>query len=128
MKIKNKKEIIPYEFWEQCKLFEWAEEEKGRYPELRLLNGSLNGVKLTEGQSMKCKRTGMRKGWPDVNLPVARGKYHGLYIELKRRKGGVVSDIQREILGLLQDQGHLVHVCKGYREAVHIILEYLKIV
>jgi hypothetical protein len=29
---------------------------------------------------------GVRRGVPDICLPVARGGYHGVYIELKRRK------------------------------------------
>ena len=79
----------------QCNIFLWAQLLAIReYPELELLNASLNGVRLTIGQAKKVKKSGMRKGYPDLFLPVARGGYHGLYVELKRKKGGKVSDAQ----------------------------------
>ena len=68
---------------EQAALFRWAELLQNRIPELALLNGSLNGVYLSKAQAGKAKAAGMKKGFPDINLPVPRGGYHGLYIELK---------------------------------------------
>lgn len=59
-----------------------------KYPELWLLNGSLNGVRLSIGQAVKAKRCGEKRGFPDIFLPVARKGFHGLAIELKKKKGG----------------------------------------
>ena len=75
-----------HEWREQEKVFKWASMYDHEYPELKLLNGSLNGVRLTPGQASKAKRTGLVKGFPDINLPVPRGVFHGLFIELKRKK------------------------------------------
>ena len=32
------------------------------------------------------KKEGVKRGVPDICLPVSRGKYHGLYIEMKAGK------------------------------------------
>jgi hypothetical protein len=89
------------------------------------MHGSLNGVRLSIGQAMKCKRIGMTKGWPDVSLPVARQGFCGLFIELKRRKGGRVEKEQAIIHKLLRAEGNRVEVCKGYEEAVGVLIDYL---
>lgn len=62
---------------------------------------------------------------PDICLPAARGKYHGLYIELKRRKGGKVSAQQREWLEALEEAGYRAIVCRGWDEARTEIERYL---
>ena len=62
---------VPTEYEEQAAIFRLAQLYIHKYPSLRWLNGSLNGVRLTIGNAMKCKRIGMKKGFPDLNLPVA---------------------------------------------------------
>lgn len=73
------------EFDSQVSLFQWARNPAvlKRYPQLDLLSCSLNGVKLTKAQAGKAKAAGMLKGEFDIKLPVARGVYHGLIIEMK---------------------------------------------
>jgi hypothetical protein len=110
---------------EQTKLFGMAEQARAAYPELALLNGSLNGVRLTIGQAKKAKAAGMRRGYPDLFLPVARGNYHGLYIELKA-KGGRVQPEQKEWLQALREQGYYCSVCYGAMEAWDEIVNYLE--
>jgi hypothetical protein len=72
----------------QAALFTWARNPAvlSKYPALALLSGSLNGVKLTAAQAGKAKAAGMLKGEHDITLPVPRGGYAGLSIELKARK------------------------------------------
>ena len=73
------------EFNIQKQIFEWANMSIRKYPELKLLNASLNGVKLTSKVAgARAKQGGMKKGFPDLFLPVARKGHHGLFIELKR--------------------------------------------
>jgi hypothetical protein len=76
-----------------------------QYPELNLLNGFLNGVKLNIGQAVKAKNAGMKRGYPDIFLPVPRNGYHGLFIELKRRYSGSVSPEQKAWISDLKQQG-----------------------
>lgn len=68
---------------------------------------------------------GIKPGVPDICLPVQRGKYGALWIELKRRKGGTVSENQRAWLEKLSEYGHKAVVCKGWDEARAAIEEYL---
>ena len=61
---------------------------------------------------------------PDLCLPVARGSWHGLYLEMKSKKGRVRKS-QKWWLDQLNDQGYLAVVCKGFAQAVDVITEYL---
>jgi len=119
------KKIIPLEFWEQCQLFAWAALNIRKHYELWLLNGSLNGVRLSIGAAVKCKKAGMKKGYPDINLPVARQGFHGLFIELKRVKGSSTTKEQIVWHKLLRDEGYRVEVCKGWHEAKDVLIDYL---
>lgn len=110
---------------EQQRIFKWAETAKLTHPELELLNGSMNGVRLTIGQAVKAKKAGMKKGFPDINLPVPKGIYHGLYIELKIKSGGKVSKEQKWWKEKLTEQGYCSVICKGYDDAISVILWYL---
>ena len=67
----------------------------------------------------------MKPGVPDLCLPVARGGYHGLYIELKRAVGGILSDEQKWWIDELKSQGYAAIVCHGAEEAIRTIKEYL---
>ena len=110
---------------EQAALFEWARWAQGNYPELRLLNASLSGVRLLPGQARKAKTLGMVRGFPDIFLPVKRAGYGGLFIELKRPRGGTLSSEQRAWLEELGGQGYLTVCCRGYEEARETIETYL---
>ncbi len=116
--------IYAKEWQEQATVFEWAGRMTGKYPEIELINGSLNGVRLTIGQAVKAKRLGMKKGFPDLSLPVKRYPYCGLYIELKV-EGGRVSQEQRWWGNRLQEQGYMWVVCWGADSAIELIGEYL---
>jgi hypothetical protein len=53
-----------------------------------------NGGARHKAIAGKLRAEGVRAGVPDICLPVPRGEYHGLFIELKRPKGGHVSEEQ----------------------------------
>lgn len=124
---------IPTEYEEQCKVVEWARlmVETGQEPQLELLHGDSSGVRVPIGCAMKMKRSGAVKGWPDLFLPVYTGTpdgmrlFHGLFIELKRRKNSTTSREQKRLHELLRDQGFCVKVCKGADEAIACIKNYL---
>ena len=80
--IGEKRMLQRSEYLDQCAVFQWAQLNLRRFPELELLQGSLNGVRLNIGQAVKAKSAGLNAGWPDLFLPVARHGYHGLFIEL----------------------------------------------
>lgn len=117
--------ILPTEDSEQAALFDWANYASGRHPELALLYAVPNGGKRHIKTAITLRRTGVKPGVPDIHLPVARGGYHSLYIEMKRRKGGTVSPEQKEWHKALTEQGHRCQVCKGWDEARQVLEEYL---
>lgn len=116
----------PTESQEQIALFEWVEYAMARYPELKLLFHVPNGELRNKVVAARLKKEGVRSGVPDLVLPVARGGYHGLYIEMKRIRHGKVSKDQREWLDALNEQNYCAIVCKGADEAQEAIVRYLK--
>ncbi len=112
------RETVPTEHEEQAALFAWADSEGG---DAALLYANVNG-QYRKGQRPEA---GLRAGIPDVFLPVARNGQHGLYIELKRTKGAVVSDEQLEWLRVLEGQGYAVGVSYGASQAIATIKDYL---
>ena len=117
---------IPPEAQEQTTLFQWATLMIHRWPELRLLHHIPNGGSRNAIEAARLKAQGVKAGIPDIFLPCARGEWHGLYIELKRRKGGRVSDEQKEMIRLLIEQKYKAVVCYGWEEAKNVIVEYMK--
>ena len=115
----------PTEDAEQAALFRWAERAACTMPELRLLYAVPNGGYRHVTTAVNLKRTGVKAGVPDICLPVARGGCHALYIELKRVKGGKVSEAQREWQAALNAQGNMAVVCYGWEDARKVIENYL---
>lgn len=109
---------------EQIVLFQWVDVMKRARPELERLFHIPNERKCTPAQGAKLKRMGVKSGVPDLCLPVARKGYHGLWIEMKARKGRV-NDRQREWIEALRQEGYLATVCYGAREAIEVLGKYL---
>ena len=66
----------------------------------------------------------MKKGVPDLCLPVPRKNYHGLYIEMKYGNGRTSKE-QREWINKLNEQGYKAVVCNGFEKAKETIEKYL---
>lgn len=115
----------PEESAEQTSLFYWAAFHTGKWPELRLLHAIPNGGMRHKATAARMKGEGVKAGVPDICLPVPRGHYHGLYIELKRLRGGRVSDEQEKWLADLTAQGYRAVVCKGWLAASEEITRYM---
>lgn len=111
---------------EQAMLFEWANLHEHKYPELKLMFHIANGGLRDGRTAVTLQRTGVKPGVPDVCLPVPRNGFGSLYIELKRRKGGVVSVNQKTWLNALKTAGNRAVICKGWEEARDEIIKYLE--
>jgi hypothetical protein len=72
------------------------------------------------------KREGVRAGVPDLHLPVARGVYHSLYIEMKTCAGRLSSS-QREWRERLLSEGNAYVVCRTTDEGMLTLREYLSL-
>ena len=119
-------QAVPSEGQEQATLFSWAAMKSWKYPELKLLFHVPNGGSRGKVEAARFKAEGVKAGVPDLFLPVARGIWHGLFIELKRQKGGRVSEAQQKWLYALTRQGFYATVACGWQEAAALIEEYLK--
>lgn len=117
----------PLESEEQSALFKWAGIMEKAIPELRLMYHIPNGGLRNKPTAVRLTAEGVRRGVPDICLPVARQGFHGLYIELKRRKGGKTSPEQDEWIELLNKQGNKAVICRGFDEARQMIEWYLDI-
>lgn len=115
------------EFAHQVALFDWARIPAivSKYKGIDLLEGSMNGVKLTKGQAGKAKAAGMLKGSHDIKLPVARGGYIGLSIEMKYGKNKPTPE-QLAYGKRLENEGWKVAYCWSWPEAKDVIVDYLE--
>lgn len=111
---------------EQAAVFEWAGWQMGKYPELKLMYHVPNEGKRSAVTGARLKREGMKKGVADICLPVPRGEYHGLYIELKANDGRASKE-QLEFLEGVTEQGYFGCVCFGAEDAQKAILRYLNL-
>jgi hypothetical protein len=113
---------------EQAALMTWAQSAPVRrqYPALEWLAAIPNGLAASSiGAARRMKEQGMKSGVPDLVLPIPAGGYHGLWIELKRRRGGRVSPEQRAWIAHLNQVGYRAEVCAGWDAARELILNYL---
>ena len=108
--------------------------EIGKWNDLKVIRSKDFGIYLGEEDSSTAETVllprkqvpeGVKAGVPDLCLPVARGQYHGLYMELKRQRGGRTSDHQSEWLDALSAQGYKAALCYGWEQAAGTIIEYL---
>lgn len=112
---------LPSEHAEQVTLIDWMEVH---HPGVRIF-AIPNGGKRGKLEALKLQLEGVRPGVPDLMLPTPRGPYHGLFVEMKRQKGGSVSAEQKDWLEYLTAQGYRAVVCKGFEEARKEIECYL---
>lgn len=110
----------------QTQLFRWADLVSNYYPELRLLFHIPNGGSRNSIEAAHLKQQGVRAGVPDLCLPVPRGKYHGLYIEMKYGKNKP-TPAQQHWIDDLKQQGYAVSVCWGFDAARTEIEKYLRL-
>jgi hypothetical protein len=117
--------MVPTEAQEQEALFRWAAYAAGKWPQLRLLFHVPNGGTRHPAEAAHMKAQGVKPGVPDICLPVPVGRFAALYIELKRKKGGRVSEDQRGWIEALNRAGNRAVVCRGWDEAREEIVRYL---
>lgn len=120
----QRKRPTPYEAREQEKLFEWAGWMEGQHPELALLFHIPNGGSRNRIEAANLKRQGVKAGVSDLLLPVARGGFHGLFVEMKAGKNKP-TERQLDFLGAVQKQGYAGIVCYSAEEAAEALLKYL---
>ena len=103
----------------------WRALHVQEYPELALLHAIPNGGARDKVTGARMKAEGVKPGVSDLMLPVARGLYHGLYLEMK--KPGVVkmSDAQREWGHAVVQQGYAFACVNSWEKARDFLIRYL---
>lgn len=122
----NLLEKTPSEHTEQAALFEWACLNSKAIPELNLLAAVPNGGHRQKAVAGKMKAEGVKAGFPDIIFPVARGGFHGLFVEMKAPMGGTWQKAQKRWAEDLAKQGYLTAICYGWDVAQNLLLEYIK--
>lgn len=112
---------------EQINLIKWTQQPsiRGKYPALKYLFHIAN-ERPDKIQAANLKKMGVKPGVPDLFLPVAKGHYHGLWIEMKKA-GGRASADQIWWLGHLESEGYACRVCYSWEEGAEVLEWYLKL-
>lgn len=105
----------PLEHVEQVSLVNWF---RSTYPNdliFAIPNGGLRNIAVAR----KLQAEGVTPGIPDLFVPAWR-----LWIEMKRAKGGRLSDEQKEIIQYLESCGYTVIVGHGFEDAKKKVLQF----
>lgn len=108
-----------------------------QYPDVIFHSDFGSGVKLAPWQAkMQKMQNGGRRAWPDMMIAEPVGKYHGLFIELKKdgtrlkKKNGEWASQhiaeQAEVLEMLRFRGYRAEFAVGFDQAKELIDDYMK--
>lgn len=113
---------------EQALVIKWSKQPgiRARWPELSLLFHVPNGGSRDVVEGKHLKQQGVKKGVPDLCLPVPSGQYHGLFIEMKTAEGRATKE-QRWWIEHLSAAGYFAQVCHGWEAAVALLEWYLSL-
>ncbi len=85
-----------------------------------------NGGSRNLLEAVSLKAQGVRSGIPDLFLPVARGHFHGLWIEVKSPSGSATK-AQAERMMALRTDGYMVSLCRSAEGVIDCVKNYLSI-
>ena len=119
------KDWQPTEEQEQIAVMQWRDLMVNRYPDLEDLIHIGNGGLRSKSEAVRFKRMGVRPGVSDLFRPAPVGKYHGLWVEMKRKKGGRLEPEQKDWIERMNRKGYLAVVAHGAEEACDVIFNYL---
>lgn len=109
---------------EMIAFFDYARAVSISHPGWRLAYHIPNERKASIQRRITMAKAGVKKGMPDICLPVANDKYNALYIEMKV-KPNKPSEAQKEILKELAAVGNYACICWSATEAIEVAQKYL---
>lgn len=122
------------EHCEQVALIQWAAwmvfrsgrgEVEPAWADCEWLFSIPNGGDRDKIVAGRMKAEGVKSGVSDLFLPVARGGFHGLWIEMKRFDGGTLSDTQGKFLNFVKTKGYAQSLCYGVEQAISTLKWYM---
>ncbi len=117
------------EHGKQSALFCWAAEYVQTYPRIRFMFAIPNGGLRDQITASRLRAEGVKRGVPDIFLPIPvfgfGGTYAGLFIEMKRRVAGQTSSDQDNYHEYLRKAGFRVEICTNWESARDVILSYI---
>lgn len=111
---------------EQFTVIEWADWNAVKYPQLRWLYHCPNGGKRDVREARKFRQLGVKPGVSDLCLPFPKGKYCGLFIEMKYGNNKL-QETQIEFLRDMANAGHFVITCYSGSLAIDVLEKYLSL-
>jgi hypothetical protein len=109
----------------QRAVIQFARDAWYAYPELWGLYAIPNGGKRDKIAAAKLKSEGVLAGVWDLHLPVPRGNYTGLWIEIKAGKDRL-SKSQAKFGEYLMRHGHAICIAYTAQDAIDSIMEYIE--
>lgn len=94
------------------------------FPAARNIFAVPNGGVRSIATARRLKGEGVLAGVPDLFLPVAKGEYHGLFLEVKTETGRL-SPSQTEICEYLRGEGYRVEIVRSVAEGIELVSTYL---
>lgn len=111
-------ELEMFAFFDFCRYME------EQHPAYRLAFHVPNERKASIQRRVALKRAGVRKGIPDIVIPVPNDKYAGLYIEMKVKPNKASSE-QMAVLRHLNSVGNYAVLCWSASEAIETLKKYV---
>jgi len=106
---------------EQKQLIQWVKQYPWGQFLFHICNESVGGY----GWTVRNRQMGVRKGVPDLCLPIPTKEYHGLFIEMKAGKGKP-SEEQKDWINFLNTVGYKAVICNGWKAAAEELKKYME--
>ena len=97
------------------------------FPHVLVFSIPNGGFRMAK-EASRLKAEGVLPGVPDLFIPEARGRSHGLFIEMKRLglTKSSLSSAQKSVHDQLRARGYAVAVCYGFEDAFETFKKYIK--
>lgn len=123
---------IPRHIWkylqnetiEQIKGMDWLRENYPDYAKLTMHIPNERKQKPIWGYILRLM--GLLKGASDLFMAAPAGEFHGLFVEVKTKKGRLTEN-QKQFLRDMEIQGYKTAVAFGAEELIKIFKDYLKL-
>lgn len=111
----------------QREIYKWVIRNKGLYPALgQVFFSTQNGLLSNPVTVMMAKKTGLKKGVPDLLFLCPNKKFHGMALEIKTSIGAKRTDEQREFIQNLKELGYHADFYYRHEDATEAIEKYCK--